>query len=496
MRCLIVGAAKSGTTALVYSVAKALGQAQIYFEEPISTLDRLPANVAVKLLLEDESNCDISALGAGFDRKILLVRDPRDNLVSRLLYFVAGSRQLLGSDARLDRFLYLLYTKQRDPDAVTVLDLLAAMHETARTVLDQSVETGMRLADFIDANRDAWFIMSYEALVAGDLAGLSAYLGVTVRGHVSVDPTYARVERTRGRGDWRNWLTASDVADIRPILAPVMRRLGYEDDWERAPVPLIAPKHSWEYVLRLVAERRRHYGLPPFEWQAAGPRGGAAAQAPCNICGAAAFGPGPGGRGSVRGLQPACRGCGALERQRVLRALVRSLPIGFLAARRALLFGSAAGLAPSWFRSWELVSMRGRTELPSSARPDGSVDLIVLDHVLEYVEDDRRAFAALTRLLSSDGVMFGCFAAPQARPVSLHLGAPEGGVWHRYGADLARRFDCARAGLAVLAVEASDPSTGARVQVHVFCRHPTQVAAVTRWTRDWDWTIAVRPADQ
>lgn len=268
MRCLIVGTAKTGTTALLYGVAQAMGaQTVVHMEERIAPRQPLPPQLAAKVILEHERADELAAFGAGFDRRVLLVRDPRDNLVSRLLYTAGTQRELLDDPAYLRTFATLLQRKQREPAKLPLLQLPPLGRPSV--FLSKTCAANRALADFAAtaaaAEHGQWFILRYEDLVAGRLEALSAYLGVTVQGGASVAAEYQRVARTKGAGDWRHWFTDDDVVCFRPLLAPLMAALGYPDDWTLAPAPQIAPEHSWQYFERLVRERRQHYGLAPLD---------------------------------------------------------------------------------------------------------------------------------------------------------------------------------------------------------------------------------------
>lgn len=263
MRCLIVGAAKTGTTALLYAVAQAMGgEPAMYFEEPIASVPALGPHAAAKLLFEHERANDIAAFGTRFDRRILLVRDPRDNLISRLLYMVASHRVQMDDPAWLRTIAMLLQRKQRDPASLTLQQLPQLRQPSA--LLESACAANQALAAFAAAHAGDWFILRYEDLVAGRLDALSAYLGLAVAAGVEVDPAYQRVARTKGAGDWRHWFTAADVAQYRPLFAPIMAALGYADDWTLAEPQRIAPAHSWQYFERLVHERRQFFDLGPL----------------------------------------------------------------------------------------------------------------------------------------------------------------------------------------------------------------------------------------
>ncbi|UOD29591.1 hypothetical protein INH39_30090 [Massilia violaceinigra] len=263
MRCLIVGAGKTGTTALVYAVAQAMGgEPVIHFEDPIAGLQTPAPHTAAKVLFEDERPDDIAAFGAKFDRRILLVRDPRDNLISHLLYAVATHRVQMDDPGWLRTIAQLLQRKQKEPASVDLQEFPQLRPPSA--LLNLVCATNQALAAFAQAHAGNWFILRYEDMVAGRLDALSAYLGMTVRPDAKIDPTYQRVARTKGAGDWRHWFTRDDVAHYRPLLDPLMAALGYADDWSLATPPLITPEHSWVYFERLVRERRQFFGMPPL----------------------------------------------------------------------------------------------------------------------------------------------------------------------------------------------------------------------------------------
>lgn len=264
MRCLIVGTAKSGTTALLYAIAQAQGEGSaIHVEERIACLRQLAPQAAVKLIFEHEGGRAIAEFGARFERRVLLVRDPRDNLISRLLYMIAANRHLLADPAYLRVFSMLLQRKQQAPATVALRQLPPLTGPAP--FLGDYLRANQELADFAAAQRGNWFILRYEDLVAGRLEALSAYLGLPLAADAPLDPAYGRVARTRGAGDWRHWFTADDVNHYRDRIAPLLAALDYADDWTLAAAPHIEAAHSWQYFARLVAERRAFYGLPPFD---------------------------------------------------------------------------------------------------------------------------------------------------------------------------------------------------------------------------------------
>src|SRR5687767_12482448 len=88
MKILIAGLGKSGTTALFYLIASSLGKGpkpKLLFEPKECPADLRSArgDVVAKVLIDPQLN---AASFSHFDRKITLIRDPRDRIISALLY--------------------------------------------------------------------------------------------------------------------------------------------------------------------------------------------------------------------------------------------------------------------------------------------------------------------------------------------------------------------------------------------------------------------------
>jgi hypothetical protein len=188
----------------------------------------------------------------------MIARDPRDTLVSRLLYAVwhAGFRP---DPSCMEAYLTLLRVKERDPRSIPLKDLFSSFGAFQRQHPHRDylqVLVGLARQQELLASRSDFFILRYEEFVDGNLQNLRDYLGgVDLDHRVSVNAEVARVERRKKHGDWRHWFTPEDVAFFRPLLAPAMRALGYDDNWELSEVPVIDPRYCSEYAARLSAER-------------------------------------------------------------------------------------------------------------------------------------------------------------------------------------------------------------------------------------------------
>jgi hypothetical protein len=283
MRVVIYGLAKSGTTALFYKIKNALPRDAVCLFEPhafdpraarVRPLARLlrgrrEPDVLAKVLPFRPSGAAVAASFDGFDKQILLVRDPRDRLVSRTLY-VAYHSTFYHRDAELAAFLGLLKEKEADPRAVSLMELLKTF---ARLNGDEfSFDTwaadyarhSVRAPLEFHGCRPGLFVCKYEEMVAGRLGALEAYLGLRLGDDAALPAEHRRVARTKAGGNWRDWLTPEDVESLRPVFGPYLERYYAEADWELSARPSIPAEFGSGYVLRIVNERRAAEGLQPF----------------------------------------------------------------------------------------------------------------------------------------------------------------------------------------------------------------------------------------
>lgn len=283
MKTVIFGLARSGTTALFYKLKNSLPPRTVCLFEPrrfdpravraggiTSLLARgRGADVLAKVLpFRPDDPADADSF-SHFDRQILIVRDPRDRLISRLLYGVYHS-DFGRHDDKVKSFIEVLERKQAEPGSVPLIDLLAAFAglNGESFDLDAWAAAHRRHAikkplDFHDA-REGLFLFRYEEMVDRRFAGLEEYLGVALKGEASVAAEFSRVTRTKSYGGWRDWLTARDVEYLRPLLRPFLDRYYPEADWELRPSPSIPAEDGSLYVERIVNDRRASLKLPRF----------------------------------------------------------------------------------------------------------------------------------------------------------------------------------------------------------------------------------------
>lgn len=254
MRFLVAGQGKSGTSALFFKIRNSLGPEYRALFEPREYVDRGPEPLVAKIVVNDPTLVRVADFDR-FERKVLIVRDPRDNLISRLLYALYNFDVCAEPD-RVSPFVRLLKTKEGNPASVTVLELFDELRRiTGVDLLARYLAHQSNAIAYHDA-RSELYVFRYEQLIGGDTSALGSYLGLSLTGRADVDHRYARVARTKAAGGWVHWFTRTDVDRFRPLLREYMARYRYVEDWTLPDAPILDAAQSSEYVMRLVEEKR------------------------------------------------------------------------------------------------------------------------------------------------------------------------------------------------------------------------------------------------
>lgn len=185
----------------------------------------------------------------------------------------------------------------------------------------------------------------------------------------------------------------------------------------------------------------------------------------CNICGSDSFRPGPNGRLSQGGQPPACCGCGSLERHRIFRSIFDAIRTPDYASMRCLQFSIDPSIDPAWFHEHEttLYGIRNSLDVQAIDRPDACYDLVVCNHIIEHVPDDRAAVRELVRIVRPDGMLFLTF--PLMREVTVDWGYPDPklhGHYRVYGRNVVDLFREEVPHAHVIALVGHDPATDTR----------------------------------
>lgn len=263
MKCLILGQGKTGSSALFYSICEQIeGCNRVFEPNPITQEHLTPENVVVKKLIEFVEDEDIALIDQ-FDKKIFLVRDPRDSLISRLLYLV-WDRKFVYDDEKLNIFIEALVQKESDPDSISVVELYDIMDRLDDIHVIQAVQRlNEKTVNFLSERGDDFYLFTYEDFIQGNLSGIRDYLGLDIDQDVTVDSEVSRVTRKKSFGDWKNWFTQDDSEFIKREFADIMSINSYNDDWEVNAHKVILPEFCSGYVRRIAQERREKLPLNP-----------------------------------------------------------------------------------------------------------------------------------------------------------------------------------------------------------------------------------------
>lgn len=261
----VVGLSKSGTTGLFSAIHAAFSK---HYEEFYALHEKYGIRqyqslnwycpdipLLAKPLLTRDDGFSYEVVRR-FENRFLIVRDPRDRMISTILDFPrlnAGRRE----PEPVERYLDLIRAKERDPASHDVTDLFAAGWEFARGtpmpegVLANQAARVLKFDGCVPSTR-----VRYEDMVAGDLSVVAEQLNLDVR---PAEPVKSQelVLRSGAAGSWRAWFTERDVKRLRPLLAPVLAALGYNDDWALDARPL-NPALGSEHVAAAYARQRAH----------------------------------------------------------------------------------------------------------------------------------------------------------------------------------------------------------------------------------------------
>ncbi|MDX1605005.1 MAG: hypothetical protein R3202_02365 [Candidatus Competibacterales bacterium] len=272
MNILVLGKAKTGTSYISKCLQNALlpcdyhlepKEGKFFFER---TKSRSSGNRVVKIIFEHWNSkphlrkailCNETDLK--FDRKVVIVRDPRDEMISRLMYLIYAHFLHQGFDPELlESWLATLKAKEDDPQAHSFLSLKAELDRLIgrpnRPWHDALV---FQYAEFIHNISDHAFVVRYEDFIDGRHDELSAYLGFLPDPRLNQkEALIVRTKRSGTHGNWKEFFTGEDIEFLRPRIGGLMADMGYHD-WELEPKSTLDHATYSDYVERLAGMARR-----------------------------------------------------------------------------------------------------------------------------------------------------------------------------------------------------------------------------------------------
>jgi hypothetical protein len=280
MKIVIFGQYKSGTTACFLKMKNSLNvRCYELFEknEYDDALNTEKLSVLAKVIVPP--NCQQHAADTGytgnpdglmpvleqklatfgaFDKKIYLVRDPRDWIISAIMFLPQARPEIYMHETPFNALMDIVRKKESEPLSVSMLDILEGILPgldiykiTAEFVSRQH----KWLFDFEDAitRHVTW---KYEDMISNINRDVEQYLGFKLSVENQGCSNYAHVARTKSSGNWKHWMTPKDVDFFRPLFGRYMERHGYDLNWDLSPAPAIDPQHGSKYVERTVQMKR------------------------------------------------------------------------------------------------------------------------------------------------------------------------------------------------------------------------------------------------
>ena len=267
MRVIVTGVGKTATTAVGVMLSEAFKVPYIHEPKNKKSIAKFPktikkpgAVVKVNIYYINDSVFD------SFDKKILMLRDPRDRLISNLLF--CNYQTWLGDEKRAKRFVEKFRQKEVDPSSVSVRELLESFQPIPSFNAQSTLSLNKDTIEFAKKHPDyLWF--RYEDFVADRLAGVEDYCGVELSPAKDVDvgKRFNHVIRSKGTGAWRHWFLPSDVEYFKPYLNEYMDFFNYGPQfWDtvKQEERTIHPENCSLYLKRIINHRRKKANKPPL----------------------------------------------------------------------------------------------------------------------------------------------------------------------------------------------------------------------------------------
>lgn len=230
MHYLVAGLARTGTTALFTALRQALPPGTRTFFEPRSEEEfeeilsyAGPDHTLTKALIGFITSD--SKFARHFKPNILIVRDPRDQIVSELLYrfYDFKVHNDLGG---YEEGSALLAQKVSNPNSIATTDLF---NQIGLLVGRPGMELLRRKYEWVLEYREAFrpYVVRYKSFVDGINADFESFLGFELSSQLEVDAEFSRVARTKSHGGWKDWLTEQDLTFVNEQVGGIMKELGY-----------------------------------------------------------------------------------------------------------------------------------------------------------------------------------------------------------------------------------------------------------------------------
>ena len=277
MNVLVMGLAKSGTTVVANSALSALG-AQQYIFEPQSVRDIEHkwsvdgGSAVVKVLFEHWNKIPYlrRAVVANeteikFDKRVYIVRDPRDILISRIHYWLPWVQDKDIPGPALEQLVAIFRRKEEAPQSLPVVEMLNEIRALTGCNIAPDLSWSQPYWTFVRNEKLDCQALRYEDFVSGRTEEIQTYLGCSALRQRTDRHTY--VTRSKTSNNWKSYFTDRDVQFFRSRFGPLLAEMGYED-WSLTPQASLDAATGSIYVKSLIDQgQKMKAGALPAQWE-------------------------------------------------------------------------------------------------------------------------------------------------------------------------------------------------------------------------------------
>lgn len=258
MKVCIAGLAKSGTSALYTAVKTQMPPETRCVFEPNSSAElnyvtNGDEDGLAKIMFTSLSSRKYNS--NAFDKNLFIVRDPRDIVVSSLLYRF-NRLSLINNEERFNRLLQLFKEKEENPSAHSLVHILNRFEKNGAKKYRSSVSRNYRrFLTYID-DIPNHYILKYEDFVVNNTREASEYLELKIERPERLGRWIDKISRKGTSGDWKHWFQEDDTDFFADQLNPILKQMEYDLAWKLACPQIINHEHCSGYILRLAESRK------------------------------------------------------------------------------------------------------------------------------------------------------------------------------------------------------------------------------------------------
>jgi hypothetical protein len=261
MNILVIGKGKTGTTILSKSIQLSVSGAA-YHLEPKSigfflNRDHSSRENIVKVIYEHWDKTPrlreaivYNELPLKFDKVVAIIRDLRDEVISRLFYIVVGLVQRGVETRDMDEWLAIIKHKEKHPQSLSFLEMMRELNRIFGTKVTPLAPRDQRYPKFLDRHAAKMYVVKYEDFIEDRLDGLESYLGFELSNERHVGE-FHWTKRSGTYNNWKRFFTNSDVEELRDLYEPILSPWGYTD-WALDAHATLNPEECSGYVQRLL----------------------------------------------------------------------------------------------------------------------------------------------------------------------------------------------------------------------------------------------------